>query len=456
MIMLKIYLDWNIISYLKKEEYRDLRDYIAQVKDFFVFPYSRAHIQDLYQSKSSINVVKFEQDLDTLTDICQTHLLEYNDNIDAPYPYECTPREYIERESLTLDAYISGFESINFIECIKLIIGTTKFENIRESLLETPIETPIQNPNNGVLILNLWDIMTFLLDNLSLILKDKKLEVEIFKSLCKIEGERSIQEMQNINSSNIFDYLNRLCVSRTNKNLTDTILFTLEKINGTNSYNYFLAEYLTLAFCGYSRDKKRNILNIITDALHTYYAMRCDVLVTMDDGMRKKAQAEFFHFNSPTRIITIKELRAFLETELYNQYNIDYIQYEVIPIYSKGEERGEGKIAYKNVPSPIWGLFTNCIRIPEDPDTLALKVNLVPNGYVYYTEIKRFFNSLMEHLSNKERVNFQKEVIDKFLTRNKEIILSIRIFFYFKKWLIELVADPESDVPLPMLIIRRK
>jgi hypothetical protein len=73
--MLKIYLDWNIISYLKEEKYIDLRNYIAQVNDFFVFPYSRAHIQDLYQSKSPTNVVKYEQDLNTLTEICQTHLL---------------------------------------------------------------------------------------------------------------------------------------------------------------------------------------------------------------------------------------------------------------------------------------------------------------------------------------------------------------------------------------------
>lgn len=274
--------------------------------------------------------------------------------------------------------------------------------------------------------------------------------------MCKIEGERSIQEIRNINNSDIFDYLNELCISRTNKNLTDTILATLEKINGINSYNYFLAEYTTLAFCGYSRDKKRNILNIMTDALHAYYAMRCDVLVTKDDGMRKKAQAEFTHFNSPTKIITIEELRSFLETELHNQYNLDYIQNEVIPKYSKGEDRGEGKLAYKNVPSPICGLFTNCIRIPEAPDTLALKVNLDPNGYVYYTELKRFFNLVMKNLTYKQRNIFQKEVIDKFLTRNKGIILSIRVLFYFKKWQIELIADPESDIPLPMVIIRKK
>ena len=454
--MLKIYLDWNIISYLKEEEYIDLRDYIAEVKDYFVFPYSRAHLQDLYQSKSPTNTVKYEQDLETLTDICETHLLEYNNGTDAPYPYECTPRQYIEKESLTLQAYKSGFESISFTELIKSMMDATTFESIRNCLFAIPLETPIENPNNGLLIRNLWDIIIFLLDNLSSILRNKKLEVEIYKSMCKIEGERSIQEIRNINSSDIFDYLNELCISRTNKNLTDTILATLEKINGINSYNYFLAEYTTLAFCGYSRDKKRNILNIMTDALHAYYAMRCDVLVTKDDGMRKKAQAEFIKFNSPTKIITIEELRSFLETELHNQYNLDYIQNEVIPKYSKGEDRGEGKLAYKNVPSPIWGLFTNCIKIPEAPDTLALKVNLVPNGYVYYTELKRFYNLVMEKLPDKQRAIFQKEVIDKFLTRNKGIILSIRVFFYFKKWQIELIADPESDVPLPMVIIRKK
>ena len=454
--MLKIYLDWNIISYLKNEEYRDLRNYIMQVKEFFIFPFSRAHIQDLYQSKSPTNVVKYEQDLDTLTKICQTHLLNYEDSIDAPYPYECTPRQYIERESLTLQAYTSGFESINFIELIRAMMDETTLESIHSYLLATPLETPIKNPNNGTLILNLWDAMTFSLDNFSLLLKNKTIEVEIYKSMCKIEGERSIQEMQNINSSDIFDYLNELCISRTNKNLTDTILATLEKINGINSYNYFLAEYATLAFCGYSRDKKRNILNIMTDALHAYYAMRCDVLVTKDDGMRKKAQAEFIRFNSPTKIITIEELRTFLETELYNQYNLKYIQHEVIPKYSKGEDRGEGKLAYKNAPSPIWGLFTNCIKIPQAPDALALKVNLDPNGYIYYTELKRFFKLVMENLSDKQRTTFQKDVIDKFLTRNKEIILSIRTFFYYEKWQIELVADPESDVPLPMVIIRKK
>ena len=452
--MVTIYLDWNIISYLKKEEYNDLRNYLAQVQDFFVFPFSRAHIQDLYQSKTPDNIEKYEQDLDTLTDICQTHLLNYNDSIDAPYPYECTPRQFIEMEHHTLNAYASGFDSINFTELIKSMMDVSSFEALHNALLAFPLSSPVINPTNGAEILNMWDALMFTLDNLSALLKDKKFEVELYKSTCKIEGEDKIQEMQKKETSDIFEYMNKVCFSRTGICLTDSILYTLEKINGKNSHNYFLAEYTTLALTGYSRDKKRNILNIMTDAIHSFYAMRCDVLVTQDAGMQKKAEAEFKRFNSTTKIITINELQSFLEKELYYEYNLDYIQQKIIPNYSKGEEKGEGKYAYKNVPSPIFGLFSNCIRVPDVPNALALKVNLIPNGYVYYSELKRFFSLIMKDLSDKQKILFQKEVIDKFLTKNRDIILSIKIFFYYDNWEIELIADPESKVPLPMLIIR--
>lgn len=452
--MLKIYLDWNIISYLKKEEYKDLRNYLAQVNDFFVFPFSRAHIQDLYQSKFPNNTEKFEHDLDTLTDICQAHLLNYEDSIDAPYPYECTPRQFIERENFTLQAYASGFDSVSFTELFKSMMDKSTFDTLHNFLQHFTLTSPITNPLDGTEIYNMWEALVFALDNFSALLKDKKLEVELYKSMCIVEGESKIQEMQKIDTSDIFAYLNDVCYSRTGKYLTDSILETLEKTNGKNSYNYFLAEYTTLALTGYSRDKKRNILNIMTDAIHSFYAMRCDVLVTKDEGMRKKAESEFKRFNSPTRIISIEELQSFLENELYHEYNLDYIKLEVIPKYSIGEDRGEGKYAYKNVPSPMFGLFSNCIKIPQAPNALALKVNLIPNGYVYYSELNRFFNLIMEGLSKKQKLIFQKDVIDKFLTRNKDIILSTSFFFNYENWQVELVADPESEVPLPMLIIR--
>ena len=56
---------------------------------------------------------------------------------------------------------------------------------------------------------------------------------------------------------------------------------------------------------------------------------------------------------------------------LEREYNLCYIQKEVIPKYSIGKDRGGDKLAYKNVPSSIFGLFTNCIKIPNAPNTLA-------------------------------------------------------------------------------------
>lgn len=448
-------MDWNIISYLKGDEYKDLRNYIAQVNNFFIFPYSMAHIQDLYQSKSPTNIVKFEQDLDTLTTICQTHLLNYDNNSDAPYPYHCLPRQFIEREELTLLTYASGFKSFNFIELLKSVIDANTIESIHKLLCTIPLEYPIINPN-GIAIKTLWDAMTFALENLSLLLKDKKYEVEVYKSQCKIEGENNIQKMQKLESSDIFDYLNEICFSRTGKNLTDIILSTLEKINGKNSITYFLAEYTTLALSGYSRDKKRNILNIMTDALHAYYAMHCDVLVTMDDGMKKKANAEFFRYKSQTKIISINELQPFLESEMFKQYNLEYIQTEVFSQCSVGEERGEGKRAYKNIASPIFGLFNNCMKFTKEPDVLVLTVNINANGFIYFTELERFFKLVENFITDNQKQIFQREVVDKFLTRDKKIIQSIRQIFNFKNWQIELVADPESPVPLPMINIRKK
>ena len=49
--MLKIYLDQNVFSKLKWKEYSELREYLMEVRDYFIFPYSRAHLMDLYKSK---------------------------------------------------------------------------------------------------------------------------------------------------------------------------------------------------------------------------------------------------------------------------------------------------------------------------------------------------------------------------------------------------------------------
>lgn len=68
--MLKIYLDWNIITHLKDDNNRDLYMYLLTNKDKFIFPYSKAHIKDLLVSKDANNNY-YEQDFQSLTEICE-------------------------------------------------------------------------------------------------------------------------------------------------------------------------------------------------------------------------------------------------------------------------------------------------------------------------------------------------------------------------------------------------
>ena len=70
--MLKIYLDQNVISKLKWNEYSGLRGYLLEVKDYFIFPYSRAHLMDLYKSKDEAPQ-KYSEDIKTITCLCGNH-----------------------------------------------------------------------------------------------------------------------------------------------------------------------------------------------------------------------------------------------------------------------------------------------------------------------------------------------------------------------------------------------
>ena len=106
--MLKIYLDWNIITHLKDEQNRDLFAFLLENKNKFIFPYSKAHIKDLLVSKDANNNY-YEQDFQLLAEICEHHLLEHEHNINNPYPYKCYPKDYLEIKNAELELFSSIF-----------------------------------------------------------------------------------------------------------------------------------------------------------------------------------------------------------------------------------------------------------------------------------------------------------------------------------------------------------
>ena len=93
--MIRIYLDWNVVSNLKKPENKGLLEFIETHKDYLLFPYSPAHFNDLMKSYSPENEF-FNKDLEMLEYLSEKHLIKWEGK--RTHPFFGTPNEYFQDE----------------------------------------------------------------------------------------------------------------------------------------------------------------------------------------------------------------------------------------------------------------------------------------------------------------------------------------------------------------------
>ena len=76
---------------------------------------------------------------------------------------------------------------------------------------------------------------------------------------------------------------------------------------------------------------------------------------------------------------------------------------------------------------------------------------------MFYTELERFFELIISIISEEEqKLLFKKEFVSKFLTKNKDIIDTATFTIDCPDYLIQLSADKESHIPLPIMFITEK
>ena len=93
--MIRIYLDWGVVSYLKKDEYAELKDLFLSNKDRLFFVYSPAHLEDLMKSKDE---PQFDDDIKLLSDLVDDHLLDIDKGM--VLPYRVTLEEQLQKQPL--------------------------------------------------------------------------------------------------------------------------------------------------------------------------------------------------------------------------------------------------------------------------------------------------------------------------------------------------------------------
>lgn len=446
--MIKIYLDWNIISKLKRKEGKELKNALMKNKNSFVFPFSAAHLRDLRRGDKAHE--GYGLDKDKLSELCGTHLLEYSDTIDSAYPYCCTSEDYNDLKDIDLSLFSSGFTEDAFVTFFGNL--GLDYYAIMDALSHVEIP-PIEMPVLNITARNLKDMFLTITYFGKRLTTGNSLYTLINKYIDETTEDGQHNKIKFAKVETVFDVLDNITESQTGLKFIDII----EKFLQIKSdYNFFIALYLALDMVGFRSDKKRTMENRYADAEHAYYASKCDVFVTGDARLSEKAQAIYNKLGITTKIISDSDLIALLEDIPPKEYDLDYFFDEIAPKYSLPYKE-EGDLQYYHpLPYQFYGLFNLCeeVELPKlGLYPLVFRCVLRKNGYVYFTELDRFFNYIERILPAEEIPVFRSQFRDVFLTRNKEKILKARYTYNFGSYFMELMADPDTKIPLPMMIL---
>lgn len=321
--MIRIYLDWNVFSNLKNEEFDDFRHKLLSNKSKLLFPYSPAHFDDLMKSYSPENEM-FKKDLKTLDDIAVKHLLRWEK--ERTNCLFCVPSQYfldikdnynqpVEFDINNLFDQLDGF-------------GTGKLGKTLKSLFENQVvPIDINDENKEVLnqmfpnlkpdsnMLDFFKDIGFFSENF---IGSRPFYKEFRKTLndkgLKVESN-SGNWNENEVIENISAKLNSLGANLTFQEYVDTA-FKYRKQPVTR-FEFFKTAYLMLDMIGYKPDKLKKptdtAKNIVLDSEHAFYGAHCDFFVAIDKNLRIKSKVLYSEFNIPTKVLSLEEFIESLE-----------------------------------------------------------------------------------------------------------------------------------------------
>ncbi len=473
--MIRIYLDWSVVSNFKKDEFAEIREFISQHKDYLQFPYSPAHFKDLMKSYNSDNEY-FDQDLQNLEYLSEKHLLRWGkDGIEVLFG---TPQEYFEGEKDSEDIF-----SMMDIEKIFSVLddddfGIGKFGALIKSLYQLiPTGIEITDENKEILqkmfpnIYNnssMWDLMKDVTPFSKKLLTEKEYYKDFRKTISdkgfKLEpnsGNWSVDEVFN----NIDSFLQKQNAKLTFREYVNT--FFKNRKEPVNRFEFYTTAYLLLDMIGYKPDNlpkpTDNMQNIQNDAEHSFYSAHCDYFVVVDKKLTIKTKVLFKEFNIPTVVISPKEFIDAIKSKLHfidtNKHfvneAIDFLEKEdIVETYEKGEEMEVDTFAFK-LPIFYFNFFNYAVyQNYSDQNAFVLTFKRVFKNYsnfIYYTEAERLIDRICNFFgydNNQEHLDKRQE----FVYGNREVAF----IWNFEGGLIRLEKDLETHRPLLTYIVLTK
>lgn len=476
--MIRIYLDWNVISNLKKPDFKEIKDFIDIHKQYFQFPYSPAHFTDLMKSYNPGNEY-FNEDLETLEYLSGKHHIRWEK--DRVKPLFEKPKEFFERIKDHED--LSDFMNMEkiFIDLDESLkdIQLSKAGTLMKSLFElqsSGIEITEENRNvlkkmfpNLKSDSSMWDLIKDIGSFSQKLLKDGEYYKDLRNSLAeqgfKLDANHGNWTYDKV-IRNIDDFLSKIGLKMTYLEYVDMSL--KHKKDPITQYEFYTTAYLMLDMIGYKTDKlpkqTDNMQNIQADGEHSFYGGHCDYFVAMDKKLIVKSKVLYNEFNIDTKIIEPKDFIIELEKAidpLTNNINliqqaIDFCKKENIVEYFTAENNSSVESIVYKLPRFYFNFFNYVVynNYPEQEGFVLTFSKAFKNfsRFIYYTESETLIDSVCEYFGyeNKEELALKK---NEFVYEDKETIFD----WNFEIGLIRLENDEDRKRPtLSYIISTRK
>jgi len=419
--MIKVYVDWNVISGMKAGHFKELEQTFISNRQKFLLPYSTSHIGDIFASYSEDSEQRkiIDEDLAFITHLTGNLCLA-NDSKAVNLGY-WDPRELIDdriREAemftdFSIDKLFSSFQDDPLMASIgnmyKALIAAIPIEEGLKQAYEDPKSAEALNK----LFPGLQDDLT--MDGFF------KSFGKMYMNLNETEGYKDLREIVQqvgVNSGhfnehkNPFDVIGQAYEKKGMENLNPEQYFK----NSNNAPAWFdeiCNEYIKLDMHGYKADKvkvtekeKNTFRNTTEDAFHTAFATRCDFYITNDDKNYRKSKAVYEKLGVFTRVLKPDEFLKY-----YNDYlNVhDFGEHwktiraahDVNKLEPLNYQDGEmfGWVSY---PEYFFFDFFNKLMIPipsEDNALMILAREHPANSYVMgYEEYKKLVSYFVQEL----------------------------------------------------------
>ncbi len=329
--MIKLYLDWNIMSGMKNGNFPELSAIVLNEQKFFL-PYSTSHIGDIFASIKNHSEEEqrlINQDIDFIREITKNQCL-FNTgeqvSINTIDPGEILDDRIREAPLFTDFSLDSLFSLINENDPMFGIVSSIK--NMLASIpLEDAFKEAFENPESAEMMNKMFPG-----------LKEEPNMNGFFKSFGKMyqnlnEKEdykllRDTVQKIGVNSGHFNDNKNPYKVIQNAYDKLGAVPFNPDPYFDKNKnapawFNDLANSYIILDMHGYKadtvkvNDKESNTFkNTTEDASHMAFASLCDIYITNDNKNYYKTQQVYNKFKVRTKVFKPQEFINYFNTEL--------------------------------------------------------------------------------------------------------------------------------------------